>query len=303
MTFPRLAIAALFCAFLLHLMPEAAAQNAAPPPQNKTAQDNANQAVASTDKEPTPSKKGPVEDAKPKVFTMMFNPQNVERVNTVIEAFANGDSTEEETAKKEDESDILDQILKEIPKKIMGETDVVAPTIYPSFFLSSIMYYGPNEWAIWLNGFKISNRTNKTESPLYVSAINKNKVEIVWKPDAILLNDLKDIRSRFEKHDNRVPLADDGKSVVFILKPNQTFVSSIMSIEEGKIPSVTAELSETDKEKNKKAAKANDSQAPNAPMPPMSGSYMDSNPKPLQPAYKGAKEVMEDTLTKSMFGK
>ncbi len=192
-------------------------------------------------------------DLKPKKLlqdtiptSIMFSVEDVDSVNTIIRAISAGqlrnpDSQDVADDTTESTKDMLDEILNKIPR--VGQSEAV-PTriIYPSFFLSSIIYERPDEWAIWLNGFRLTNKMNKETDPLYVTEISPESVRITWKPDSVMLLHLGSIAVQQKDDPDKVPIDAVNKSITFTLRPNQTFVSSILSVEEGRIPSVTVQL-------------------------------------------------------------
>ncbi len=106
---------------------------------------------------------------------------------------------------------------------------------YPQFFLSSIAYYSPDNWVIWVNNEKITQDSAASISGLYVSEINKDKVVFEWQPKRMdKIVDTKDYSP-----ENPVQVNFITNRIKFTLKVNQTFTSYAMQVVEGKVPPVT----------------------------------------------------------------
>ena len=110
----------------------------------------------------------------------------------------------------------------------------------PNFFLSSIMYFSPDSWTIWLDGKKIT--PSKMPENIMIDRVEEGSVQIRWmlKEFAELLPKM--IDKCVEKNAAEVICSDDEnyvvvnkqeKFVTFNLSPNQTFVGYLMKIQEG----------------------------------------------------------------------
>ncbi len=100
-----------------------------------------------------------------------------------------------------------------------------------SIFLNSIMYISPENWAVWINGNKITNLTNG-EGEISVKEISPLKVLFVWTFDLTrweLINTNKVIpESQYKIDSNNV-------SLYFSLSPNQTYIPIKNKIVEGNV--------------------------------------------------------------------
>ncbi len=110
----------------------------------------------------------------------------------------------------------------------------------PNFFLSSIMYFSPDSWTIWLDGKKIT--PSKMPENIMIERVEEGVVQIRWifKEFAELLPMM--IDKCVEKNAVEVICSDDenyvvvnkpGQFATFNLSPNQTFVGYLMKIQEG----------------------------------------------------------------------
>ena len=135
------------------------------------------------------------------------------------------------------------------------------PASYPVFFLSSIAYSSPNDWAVWMGRTRITPKNNKP--PLEVTSISRDQVTFHWKPDYFQqivqrkasdgFAPVKDIKHRLADA-SAVTFAPELGAVVFTLRPNQSFSAAHMHIFEGKVqevalsePEVKLEGRESDK--------------------------------------------------------
>jgi hypothetical protein len=253
--------------------------------------------------DPTKQLLKPTEDVMSKpLASIMFSGDDIDSVNTVLRAIASGpfnksDDNAQDGSAVENTKDMLDEILNSIPK-IAESGEVVQKSItYPSFFLSSIVYSNANDWAVWLNGNRIQNRQNNVKAPIYISEITPEFIQVVWKPSKMVLAQLGSIAVQQKDREGMVPIDIMNNTLTFRLKPNQTFVSGILSVQEGRLPSVTVNLSSEESKQPSTAEAMHNSSPPAIPtmapygQPPM-GATMP------QPQYQGAKQVINDAIGK-----
>ena len=146
--------------------------------------------------------------------------------------------------------------LVEKAKEPTLKLDVVAvepqhvsePTKYPVFYLSSIVYHGPNDWSLWLSGHKITSAKNATD--VTVSGVSADQASFSWTPaytEAMTLRKQHKTFASTDKVKNRLAAIQSGiydeKSgkVTFHLKTNQSFVAGYFSTFEGYMESPTLE--------------------------------------------------------------
>lgn len=119
---------------------------------------------------------------------------------------------------------------------------VQEPTTYPVFQLSSIVYRDAGDWAVWVNGTRITPASNNGE--VKVTAVNKDRAWFDWEPEyksalqkRIEQKDFADSKS--VKHRmallNTVHFNDKKQIVEFSLRPNQTFAPGYFQVFEGRI--------------------------------------------------------------------
>ncbi len=128
-----------------------------------------------------------------------------------------------------------DDFLKNLEKITTAESDASSKFFtYPQFFLSSIAYYSPNDWVIWINDEKITQNSGISLAGLKVIQIDKEKIVIEWQPER-----MDKIFEEESSKDNPVEVDFMRNKVTFSLKANQTFTSYAMRVVEGKVPPVT----------------------------------------------------------------
>lgn len=102
-------------------------------------------------------------------------------------------------------NDIKDRQAGNVVTDEANQSGAAAETI----FLGSIMYYGPKDWTIWINGSPVG--PNQDFQAFQVTEITPRYVELL------------------------VPLSVQGMRPIH-LEPNQTFISSSGIIVEGRYP-------------------------------------------------------------------
>jgi hypothetical protein len=132
-----------------------------------------------------------------------------------------------------------------------GINDIIAlserPNKSPSFYLNSIIYNSANSWVVWINDKKISSAVSKDAKKLLpeleVEKVSADEVQCRWQTP--FLDDISPGWEYKVKADNKGELVTSEKNVAinsktkvitFTLRPNQTFVSYSMDIEEGYVP-------------------------------------------------------------------
>ena len=104
-----------------------------------------------------------------------------------------------------------------------------------SFYLNSIIYSGPVNWVLWINGNKVTNDKNSTD--IEITRIDQHSIDCMWSTG---YGKFVDIISAAVENNNipnsmRVEINDNIAKVFFTLKPNQSFeVSNRVFIKEGK---------------------------------------------------------------------
>jgi hypothetical protein len=107
-------------------------------------------------------------------------------------------------------TDELNEIRGRLASGAETETQAKAQAIEDAgLYLSTIVYYGPKDWTIWVNGVPIG--PNQEFQSFQVTDINANSVQLL------------------------VPLSAQGMRPVR-LSPNQTFITKTGAVVEGRMP-------------------------------------------------------------------
>lgn len=123
------------------------------------------------------------------------------------------------------------------------------PLIYPVFYLASIAYDSPDDWSVWVSGYKITSHRNDTD--ISVVNITPDRATFVWNPSfskAIARRNKEKLFASVDKVKNKIAAAssvsinDQNGAVSFTLKPNQSFAVGYFHVFEGYIetPTLTA---------------------------------------------------------------
>lgn len=100
-----------------------------------------------------------------------------------------------------------------------------------SLYLNSIMYISPTNWAVWMNGNKITNLTNGS-SDISVIAVSPLYVTFVWNITSTqwdVINEKKLIPETKYKQENGLV------HLYFTLSPNQTYLPVLNKVLEGNL--------------------------------------------------------------------
>ncbi len=97
-------------------------------------------------------------------------------------------------------------------------------------YLESILYNSPDNWAVWINGQKISDNNNKIDNEIYIKSINPSNVDIVW---AMSIRKWKILSN--QKTGSDAPISSNNLvELDFNLSFNQTYVLAGKKIIEGR---------------------------------------------------------------------
>jgi hypothetical protein len=128
----------------------------------------------------------------------------------------------------EDLSKLLESFKGKEPAK---EAEKPLPNIY----LGSILYYSPDNWAVWVNGKKLPSHFNNPANVFYVTRISRTEATFAWKPQNFRgMGQLWGEKSaRPETTPKNVAVDVSAKTVTLTMHPNQTFIPSTLKIAEG----------------------------------------------------------------------
>lgn len=162
--------------------------------------------------------------------TVMFTPKNIDDIHKAL-------NTKKQTT-------VMNFMQQEYNKggNLIQENNQTIDENNITIFLNSILYTSPNDWVVWVNGNKITNKTNG-DGEISIIKISPKKVDFTWLLDLTrweLINSNKKIpESQYKINNNNVNL-------YFTLSPNQTYIPTTNKTVEGviKVESQNAENAE-----------------------------------------------------------
>lgn len=111
--------------------------------------------------------------------------------------------------------------------------------ITPSFYLGSLAYFSPEQWAVWLNNKKYTKE--KSTGDINIISVSPEDVLIVWQVDSLDViapnwrsNVAITSTGSYISQDRLVQVNNSGTEITFTLRPNQSFISSRMEVIEGR---------------------------------------------------------------------
>lgn len=121
-----------------------------------------------------------------------------------------------------------------------GGAPIPEPPSYPVFYLSTIVFDGPNDWSIWVSGEKITSRKNDTD----IQALNvtRDSVTFTWLPtysEAVARRLDTDDFAKPDAVKNKLavaqPIQRDATTglITFTLRQNQSFATAYFKLFEG----------------------------------------------------------------------
>jgi hypothetical protein len=128
----------------------------------------------------------------------------------------------------EEEKKNLEQKKKDLEAKKQEES-LANEKAY--VYLASILFENKNNWVIWINEQKITNKNNSKKKELYVSSITKDLVKILWQ---MPLSKWQIISGKKKSENLPQVNAENNVEIRFALMPNQTFVLDSKSVVEGR---------------------------------------------------------------------
>jgi hypothetical protein len=120
-------------------------------------------------------------------------------------------------------------------------------------YLSSIIYFGPDNWVVWVNNQKFTPKTNPKEGELYLREVENDRVRLLW---TLSMSKWRIISG--QKNDTTAPKVNDKNQVEvdFELHPNQTFILSQNIVVEGRAVINLSRKREKERDERSKLEKA-----------------------------------------------
>jgi hypothetical protein len=119
---------------------------------------------------------------------------------------------------------------------------IVPPSTAPAFYLNSILYFAHDNWSVWVNSKKISNKLDTSKDEISVMDITRSRAILLWRNSKIDLiypgwrDDFISLgEGKYASPEKNIVVDAFNDSISFILKLNQSFVSKDMTIVEGEV--------------------------------------------------------------------
>lgn len=166
-------------------------------------------------------------------ISVMFGVTELRMITKILAAIEARRRAQEMGEASLNQDDVLRDIMADIgagTAELEAEMLAKMPKESPAFFLNSIVYKSPDDWAVWVNGRKMDKET--TDGDLSIARVGKKSVAFVWHTE--YLDFVAPDWSEAVADRKGVTVDADGMTVRFTLQPNQTFVVRAMQIVEGK---------------------------------------------------------------------
>ena len=121
-------------------------------------------------------------------------------------------------------------------------------------YLGSILYLTPRDWVVWIGSQKITSFTNNRNNEIYLRAVEKDKIKVVW---SMSVTKWKILTGKQSEQSAPKINAKGQVEVEFELKNNQTYSLNTGNIVEGRIS-----IQKTTKDKKKEDKTAAESSTP-----------------------------------------
>jgi|GEM_PF-5182998 len=141
----------------------------------------------------------------------------------------------------------------------------------PSFYLKSIFYFSSDNWSVWLNSKKINNKTDTSQDDISIMDISSSQVIFLWRKSNInrIMPKWKDGfislgEGKYASPKKDIVVDDATGNISFMLKLNQSLVSSKMEVVEGAANDIDFASAGSKSGKNDSTAKQTDLKPENA---------------------------------------
>ncbi|MBM3579348.1 MAG: hypothetical protein FJX34_01080 [Alphaproteobacteria bacterium] len=166
--------------------------------------------------------------------SLMFDDEQNSNIERAIYAFKTNQSFTPESSNSgtEDKSQQKESEVSENEKSYI--------------YLASIIYFGRDDWAVWINNQKITTASNMESNEMYLTDVEPSRVKFLWR---ISVSKWKILSG--QKSEILAPKINDRNQVEieFELHPNQTFMLTNRNVIEGK--AIIALLKKKEVEENK----------------------------------------------------
>lgn len=157
-------------------------------------------------------KKTPKSKKRHNIKNLMFSKGELQDINKILNAKEDIKEEEKETKQKKTK-------IKEIVK-------------FGKIYLSSILYLSQDKWSIWVNGNKISSRSNVEGNDIYIKSVTPYEVDLVWSLSPRKWRIVSELPA-----DTKAPkLNASGQVEINVkIKANQTYILKYDKVVSGKI--------------------------------------------------------------------
>ncbi len=149
-----------------------------------------------------------------KAVSLMYDPDELSGIENAIDALKN-DRVYAPTGQDEDSK-----------KPVSTDKGNARSYIY----LGSILYFGPKNWVVWIDGKKVTYESNKAGQELYLTSVTNSDVGILW---TMSISKWKILSGK--KNEDLAPKVNSNNQIEikFSLKSNQTYSLRSGNVTEG----------------------------------------------------------------------
>jgi hypothetical protein len=150
-----------------------------------------------------------------KAISLMYDDEELAGIQNAIDSFKNDRVYVPATGQEDDNS-----------KPVKDDKINVRSYIY----LGSIMYFGPKNWAVWIDGKKVTYEDNKPSNELYLTSVTHSDASVLW---TMSLSKWKILSGK--KNEDLAPKVNNNNQleIKFTLKSNQTYSLRSNNVTEG----------------------------------------------------------------------
>jgi len=161
------------------------------------------------------------------IKSLMFDDEQFNNLENAIEAMRNDQAFVPEGSEISKMNDEEAKKRAEELKNVEASEDNAKSYIY----LSSIMFFSPESWSLWINDIKFLAKSNKIENELFFKDLSSDKVTVIWK---LSISKWKILSGK--KSEESAPKINSSNQVEveFTLKPNQTFILGSNKVVDGR---------------------------------------------------------------------
>ena len=164
-----------------------------------------------------------------RTFSIFFSEKDMRTVIApALDLYDKNTKTESADDTKAQGGEELSKLLEGFKGK--GEVKEVERPLH-NLYLGSILYYSPENWAVWVNGKKLPSHFNSPTNVFYVKQISRTEATFTWKPQNF--RDMGQKWGEKSEHHETLPknvVVDvNAKTVTLTMRPNQTFIPTTLN--------------------------------------------------------------------------